>query len=121
MFLISKTSFSIKWLIDSLYFANLALFIMSIVTMAGTLGVILTAFGFISSLYLTTFVLGTVITLTEWKKINCPPIKKVLYMFTFPVFMLSFCPIAIQSLFCKVEWKHIEHTRSIDSLSNKDK
>ena len=38
-------------------------------------------------------------------------VEKVLYAFTFPLFMLTYVPICIASLFTKVEWKPICHTR----------
>lgn len=63
------------------------------------------------SLYLTLFVLGAITTVTEWKNIRCAAWKKVLYTFTFPLFMLTYVPICIASLFTKVEWKPICHTR----------
>ena len=63
------------------------------------------------SLYMTLFVLGVITTVTEWRKIRCAAWKKVLYTFTFPVFMLTYVPICIVSLFAKVEWKPICHTR----------
>ena len=63
------------------------------------------------SLYLTLFVLGAITTVTEWKNIRCAAWKKALYAFTFPLFMLTYVPICIASLFTKVEWKPICHTR----------
>ena len=35
----------------------------------------------------------------------------MLYTFTFPVFMLTYVPICIVSLFAKVEWKPILHDK----------
>lgn len=63
------------------------------------------------SLYLTLFVLGAITTVTEWKNIRCAAWKKAFYAFTFPLFMLTYVPICIVSLFTKVEWKPICHTR----------
>ena len=63
------------------------------------------------SLYMTLFVLGVITTVTEWKNIRCTNAKKVLYAFTFPVFMLTYVPICIVSLFAKVEWKPIVHSK----------
>lgn len=65
----------------------------------------------LASLYATLFVLGAITTVTEWKNIRCAAWKKVLYAFTFPLFMLTYVPICIASLFMKVEWKPICHTR----------
>ncbi len=66
------------------------------------------------NLYLTLFMVGAVTTATEWKNIYCSAVKKVLYTFTFPLFMLSYVPVVIQSLFVTPEWTHIDHTRTLD-------
>lgn len=63
--------------------------------------------------YLTFFLIGLASTLTEWKKICCSAPKKILYMFTFPLFMITYLPISIAALFTKGEWKPITHSRSI--------
>ena len=67
----------------------------------------------LGSLYLTLFLLGSVTTVTEWKNIHCPAGKKVLYVFTFPLFMLTYLPICAASLFARPEWKPIQHRRSM--------
>ena len=78
----------------------------------GVLGV--SALQTLMNLYLTLFAVGAITTVTEWRSIHCPAAKKLLYMFTFPVFMLSYVPIVIQSLFVTPEWTHIDHTRTLD-------
>ena len=55
------------------------------------------------------FVVGAITTVTEWRAIHTAAWKKVLYAFTFPLFMATYIPIAISALFCRVEWKPIEH------------
>ena len=47
--------------------------------------------------------------ISEWKKIHCHAAKKILYLFTFPLFMFTYVPISIYALFAKVEWKPIIH------------
>ena len=71
--------------------------------------------------YLTVFLMGLITTITEWKKIDCPTGKKILYLFTFPFFMLTYIPIAIVALFKKVKWVPIQHTISVnmDDLEHK--
>ena len=66
------------------------------------------------SLYLTLFILGAVTTATEWRSIHCPGRKKLLYVFTFPLFMLTYIPIAIVALFKKGNWKPITHSINVD-------
>ena len=65
------------------------------------------------SLCLTVFILGLITTITEWKQIHCPTCKKLLYTITFPLFMLTYIPIYIVSLFSKVEWKPIKHEKNL--------
>jgi len=59
--------------------------------------------------YLSFFLLGFLTTITEWKEIKCDPVKKILYTFTFPLFMFTYLPISIVALFKKVEWTPIAH------------
>ncbi len=60
------------------------------------------------------FVLGVLTTFTEWDNIHSSMRKKVRYMFTFPLFMLTYIPIALAALFKKAEWVPIAHTISVD-------
>ena len=67
----------------------------------------------LANLYLTLFVLGAITTATEWRSIHCAAWKKIVYAFTFPVFMFTYVPIVVQSLFVTPEWTHIDHTRAV--------
>lgn len=71
-------------------------------------------------MYMMLFGIGVVTTLTEWNKIHCPSLKKVLYMFTFPVFMFTYIPIAFCSLFRKTTWRPIQHTFSVSELKKQE-
>jgi hypothetical protein len=64
----------------------------------------------IGNFLLTMFLFGVLTTITEWKKIGCSTEKKLLYMFTFPFFILTYIPISLVALYKKVEWKPISHT-----------
>jgi cellulose synthase/poly-beta-1,6-N-acetylglucosamine synthase-like glycosyltransferase len=66
--------------------------------------------------YLTLFFLGTVTLASEWKRIYAPTHKKLLSALTFPLFMLTYAPISLAALFCRVTWKPITHKKSL-SLS----
>lgn len=68
------------------------------------------------------FFLGAVTTITEWKQIHCAGIKKIGYVFTFPIFMLTYVPISIIALFKKVEWKPIKHSvsKSLSEICDKE-
>ena len=67
-------------------------------------------------MYGTLFVVGAITTVTEWKSIHTSAWKKVLYACTFPLFMATYIPIAISALFCRVEWKPIEHRVTANQL-----
>ena len=56
------------------------------------------------------FILGAITMITEWKMIHCHGSKKVLYLFTFPLFMMTYAPIAIIALFKRVKWVPIKHS-----------
>lgn len=62
-----------------------------------------------ASYYILMFTMGVITVITEWKKILAPTHKKILYLFTFPLFMFTYIPISIIALFKKVEWKPIKH------------
>jgi cellulose synthase/poly-beta-1,6-N-acetylglucosamine synthase-like glycosyltransferase len=64
--------------------------------------------------YLLLYVLGAIATISEWKNIHTSVFKKILYTFTFPLFMFTYIPISFSSLFTKVEWKPIKHNVSIN-------
>lgn len=74
--------------------------------------VICIAQSFVSS-YLGLFFLGLAPLITEWKRIKASSFKKVLYLFTYPIYIFTNMPIALSSLVCKVTWKPIIHTRSL--------
>ena len=66
------------------------------------------------NLYLTLFVIGSITTITEWKQIHCSNGKKILYALSFPVFMFTYVPITIASLFTDVQWQPIRHERCLN-------
>ena len=73
--------------------------------------------------YFMMYVVGLITTITEWKQIHTTPLKKVLYTFTFPIFMATYVPISFVAFFKKVEWKPIEHTKvkTLDEVIAKNK
>ncbi len=62
--------------------------------------------------YMVLYAFGLLTTITEWKEICCRPCKKILYTFTFPLFILTNVPITLTALFKKIEWVPIAHTIS---------
>lgn len=66
--------------------------------------------GWFAGMYGTLLLAGALTLLTEWKRIYCPAVKKLLYLFTFPLFMMTYLPVSLAALFCRVEWKPIRHS-----------
>jgi len=94
---------------------NVAAAVWTFVVNAGSVVTLLwSLFSVTVGLYLTAFVVGTITTLSEWKSINCSNVKKLLYMFTFPLFMFTFIPICITAFFARAQWKPIEHKRVLN-------
>lgn len=60
------------------------------------------------------FFLGALTTVVEWRNIRSTPAKKIGYMFTFPLFMVTYIPIALVALVKKGEWKQITHSISVN-------
>ncbi|MBO5207190.1 MAG: glycosyltransferase family 2 protein [Clostridia bacterium] len=73
------------------------------------LTVLLAVLPMLGGAYMSLFVFGLVVTISDWKKIRASSAKKILYIFTFPLFIFSFIPAAFVALFKKVEWKQIKH------------
>ncbi|MBQ9117879.1 MAG: glycosyltransferase family 2 protein [Clostridia bacterium] len=70
------------------------------------------AFSFLP-LYGSMLLIALLTCITEWKRILAHPFKKILYIFTFPIFMASYIPICFVALFKKVKWTPIQHTETI--------
>lgn len=60
--------------------------------------------------YVLLFAIGMLTTITEWKQIKCEGYKKILYVFTFPVFIFTYIPISVVALFKEVKWTPITHS-----------
>lgn len=56
------------------------------------------------------------VTVTKWPMIHAPWYRKLAYLFTFPIFMLSYVPLSVCALFGKAQWQPIRHTACV-SLS----
>lgn len=59
--------------------------------------------------YFFLFGLGLLTLLTEWKRIYARTGRKIASAFTFPLFMMTYLPIAVTALFKKVKWDPIRH------------
>ena len=63
-------------------------------------------------MYSMLYMIGLITTISEWKNIYTNNFKKILYTFTFPIFMMTYIPITLIAVFKKVEWKPIVHSES---------
>ena len=101
--------------------ANVIWMIASIISGAGIAALIFEAVMGILKGYLMFFILGLITTLTEWGRIDAPAAKKILYTFTFPLFMFTYLPISIGAIFAKAEWKPIFHGKSYSLSQSKSR
>lgn len=67
----------------------------------------------LANAYILMYAIGLITTISEWRKIHTTAVKKILYTFTFPLFMFTYIPISFVALFAKVTWKPIEHTAAV--------
>ena len=68
--------------------------------------------------YLGLVMFSFAVTVSEWKHLRARAGKKILYIFTFPLFIFTFIPAAFVALFKKVEWKEIHHGGDEASAKN---
>ena len=61
------------------------------------------------------FLIGALTLLTEWDRIRATTKKKIQSLFTFPLFMMTFVPIALTAVFRKFQWQPIAHTVAISA------
>ena len=65
--------------------------------------------------YSSMFLIGALTLLTEWDRIRASTKKKIQSLFTFPLFMMTFVPIALTAVFRKFQWQPIAHTVAISA------
>ncbi len=63
--------------------------------------------------YFGTLAVAAFITLSKWRMIHAPAAKKLIYIFTFPIFMLTYVPISAAAMFGDEGWKPIRHTAAV--------
>ncbi len=69
----------------------------------------------LASIYISVFVIGLLTELTQWKRIRATTGQKLAALVTFPVFLMTFIPIAIAAPFTKFQWKPIEHKVAVSA------
>lgn len=88
--------------------------------LAGGLVLVLAALGRILACgYLSMLVMAALTTCTEWKRIQAPAVWKLAGIFTFPLYMATYLPIALAACVRRVEWTPVAHTRAV-SLNQLD-
>ena len=69
--------------------------------------------------YMTFFLYGMLTISSEWKRIQAPAWRKLLSVVTYPIFVLTYIPIAVSAIGREIEWKPIRHnvSKTIEELS----
>src|SRR5699024_7450955 len=62
--------------------------------------------------YLSGVYVALVVTIRSWERIRATSLNKIRYCFTYPIFIMTYIPISIISLFKDVTWKPIKHTKA---------
>ena len=89
---------------------NLLCYIAYITVGGNPLFVIAQACLMLSAAYSVLLFFSVPMTISEWKYLRGSTFKKILYCFTFPIYILTFIPVSFVALFSKnVEWKPINH------------
>lgn len=89
---------------------NLVISILGLLSGDGIWFVFKSLLEYLLSMYLTLAFVGGFTTATEWKNIHASLPRKLLTVFTFPLFMFTYIPISLAAFFVRVEWKPIHHT-----------
>lgn len=65
--------------------------------------------------YFSLCILGALTAALEWKRIRTTTTKKILSIFTFPLFLFTYVPITICAVVTKCKWDPIPHTVAISA------
>lgn len=91
--------------------------LLCVLLLSGAQGFALTLCNWLGNMYASLFVIGALTLLTQWKRIPATRGRKLCSLFTFPLFMLTFIPVAIAAPFTKFQWKPIRHSVAISAES----
>ncbi len=69
--------------------------------------------GMLATMYGYFWLWGMVTTVAQWRRIHTGTWRRILYVFTFPLFMMTYLPISVAALFCRVEWEPIQHMEAL--------
>lgn len=100
---------------------NLGLGVYGMITMGSISGAWGSMLELIGNMYGLLLVLGGITLITEWKRIQAASWQKIGYLLLFPVFMFTYIPISLVSLFCRTTWKPIAHVYSEERLRKEER
>ncbi|MBQ6743130.1 MAG: glycosyltransferase [Acidaminococcaceae bacterium] len=72
-------------------------------------------------MYVAFWLVGLFFIVTEWKTIRAGALSKMIHLWTFPFFTLSYVPLTAVALFYSPKWKPIRHTVTAQQLYNAKK
>lgn len=72
-------------------------------------------------MYVAFWLVGVFFIVTEWKTIRAGALSKMIHLWTFPFFTLSYVPLTAVALFYSPKWKPIRHTVTAQQLYNAKK
>lgn len=67
--------------------------------------------------YLSMFLIGVLTLALEWNRIRATTTQKLQSLLTFPLFMMTFIPVALAAPFQKFQWLPIHHTVAVSASS----
>ncbi len=92
--------------------ANVVSVVLCLISQSGLMTMLWSLGLTLAGSYLLLLAVGALACATEWEHIRCTDKKKVLACLLFPLFVYTFIPVVVCSLFQKVEWKPIRHRDS---------
>ncbi len=96
------------------FLVNTVMFVVGVATARQEMGIFFASVAAaLFNSYALLYVMGAMVFLTEGKNIRCPRRKKVLYSFTFPIFVFTFGMAMLLGIFGSAEWKPIRHTVAV--------
>lgn len=95
---------------------NLALIIQGAVTGDGMMIAVRSSAFLFVRMYAAFWLVGLFFVVTEWKIIRAGALSKLIHLWTFPVFTLSYVPLTAVALFYHPKWKPIRHTVTAEQM-----
>ena len=100
---------------------NLVLIIHGAIAGDGIGTAVLSALLLFIKMYGAFWLVGLFLIVIEWKIIRAGALSKIIHLWTFPFFTLSYVPLTAIALFYKPKWKPIRHTVTAEQLYNAKK